>query len=69
MGSFCSNGTDYINETDTDLDLTPLDNTYQFVFKKEVSKSKITYREKLSLKKIANFISNTMTNLKKQKIK
>jgi len=37
MGSYCSNGTEYVNETDTDIDLTPLDSTFQFVFKKDVS--------------------------------
>lgn len=38
MGSVCSNGTEYVSETETDIDLTPLDNTYQFVYKKDVRK-------------------------------
>ena len=36
MGTVCSNGTEILNETDNDLDLTPSDKTYQFVFKKDV---------------------------------
>ncbi len=60
MGTVCSNGAEILNETENDLDLTPSDKTYQFVFKKDV-RIKISnyFREVIMMGKIANFIQKT----------
>jgi hypothetical protein len=42
MGSICSNGTEYVDESEEDLqleDMTPSDQSYQFVFKKDVNRT------------------------------
>ena len=59
MGTVCSNGAEILNETENDLDLTPSDKTYQFVFKKDVRIKNQNFREVVMMGKIANFIQKT----------